>query len=132
VQRGSATDAAALQRRLTAAGSAVLATAAHSGYASTNLQFHSQRRLFDLLGAVGNRLIAQDEDGGALPTLFAAVADIPGSSFAGPGRFMEQRGAPKLVGRSDAAWDPDVARRLWDVSEELTGVRFPLGAAATA
>ena len=43
---------------------------------------------------------------------------------------MEMRGAPKLVGRSAAAKDAEVARRLWDVSEELTGVRFPLGAAA--
>jgi NAD(P)-dependent dehydrogenase (short-subunit alcohol dehydrogenase family) len=119
-----------LQRRLTAAGSPVLAMAAHPGYASTNLQFHSGRRLFDLIGAIGNRLLAQDEEGGALPTLYGAVADIPGDSFAGPGGFMEQRGAPKLVGRSGAASDADVARRLWEVSEELTGVRFPLGLAA--
>jgi NAD(P)-dependent dehydrogenase (short-subunit alcohol dehydrogenase family) len=123
---------AELQSRLTAAGSAVLANAAHPGYASTNLQFHSERRVFDLIGAIGNRLLAQDEDGGALPTLYAAVADIPGNSFAGPGGFMEQRGAPKLVGRSGAARDADVARRLWDVSEQLTEVRFPLGAAAAA
>jgi NAD(P)-dependent dehydrogenase (short-subunit alcohol dehydrogenase family) len=123
---------AELQRRLTAAGSAVLATAAHPGYAATNLQFHSQRRLMDLINVVGNRLLAQDENGGALPTLYAAVADIPGDSFAGPGGFMEQRGAPKLVGRSDAAKDADFARRLWDVSEQLTGVRFPLGAPAAA
>ena len=123
---------AELQRRLTAAGSAVLATAAHPGYASTNLQFHSGRRVLSLVGALGNRLFAQDEDGGALPTLYAAVADIPGNSFAGPGGFMEQRGAPKLVRRSNAASDTDVARRLWDVSEELTGVHFPLHAAAMA
>jgi hypothetical protein len=71
------------------------------------------------------RLFAQDENGGALPTLYAAVADVPGNSFAGPGGFMEQRGAPKLVGRSAAAQDADVARRLWEVSEQLTGVRFP-------
>jgi NAD(P)-dependent dehydrogenase (short-subunit alcohol dehydrogenase family) len=121
-----------LQRRLTAAGSDVLANAAHPGYASTNLQFHSGHRAFDLLGAVGNRLLAQDEKGGALPTLYAATADIPGDSFAGPGGFMEQRGAPKLVGRSSAAKDTEVAERLWDVSETLTGVGFPLGAAATA
>jgi NAD(P)-dependent dehydrogenase (short-subunit alcohol dehydrogenase family) len=121
-----------LQRRLTAAGSPVLATAAHPGYAATNLQFKSERRVLDVVGVVGNRLFAQDEDGGALPTLYAAVADVPGDSFAGPGGFMEQRGAPKLVGRSDAAKDTAVARRLWDVSEELTGVRFPLGAAAAA
>jgi NAD(P)-dependent dehydrogenase (short-subunit alcohol dehydrogenase family) len=118
---------AELQRRLTAAGSGVLATAAHPGYAATNLQFHSGRRVLDIVSIVGNRLLAQDADGGALPTLYAAVADIPGDSFAGPGGFMEQRGAPKLVQRSDAAKDTDVARRLWDVSEELTGVRFPLG-----
>ena len=119
---------AELQRRLTAAGSDVLATAAHPGYAATNLQSHSQRRSLDLLMAISNRLFAQDPNGGALPTLYAAVADIPGNSFAGPGGFMGQRGAPKLVGRSAAAQDMDVARRLWDVSEELTGVRFPLGA----
>ena len=121
-----------LQRRLTAAGSPVLATAAHPGYAATNLQFHSGRRLLDVVNAAGNRLLAQDENGGALPTLYAAVAAIPGDSFAGPGGFMEQRGTPKLVGRSNAARDADVARRLWDVSEELTGVRFPLGATAAA
>jgi NAD(P)-dependent dehydrogenase (short-subunit alcohol dehydrogenase family) len=123
---------AELQRRLTAAGSTVLATAAHPGYAATNLQFHSERRVLDIVSVIGNRLIAQDEDGGALPTLYAATADIPGNSFAGPGGFMEQRGAPKLVGRTDAAKDAGVARRLWDVSEELTGVRFPLGAPAAA
>jgi NAD(P)-dependent dehydrogenase (short-subunit alcohol dehydrogenase family) len=121
---------AELQRRLTAAGSAVLATAAHPGYASTNLQFHSENRLFEIIGSVGNRLVAQDENGGSLPTLYAAVADVPGNSFAGPGGFMEQRGAPKLVGRSKAAQDGGVARRLWDVSEQLTAVRFPLGAGA--
>jgi NAD(P)-dependent dehydrogenase (short-subunit alcohol dehydrogenase family) len=121
-----------LQRRLSAAGSSVLATAAHPGYAATNLQFHSGNRALDLLGAVGNRLIAQDEDGGALPTLYAAVADIPGDSFAGPGGFMEQRGPAKLVGRSAAAKDADAARRLWEVSEELTGVPFPLAAGAAA
>jgi NAD(P)-dependent dehydrogenase (short-subunit alcohol dehydrogenase family) len=117
---------AELQRRLNAAGSGVRATAAHPGWAATNLQFHSQRRAMDLVGAIGNRLFAQDAHGGALPTLYAAVADVPGNSFAGPGGFMGQRGAPKLVGRSAAAQDMDVARRLWDVSEQLTGVRFPL------
>jgi hypothetical protein len=45
---------------------------------------------------------------------------------------MEQRGAPKLVERSSAAKNPDVARRLWDVSEQLTGVRFPLVATTAA
>src|SRR6266568_4083523 len=81
---------------------------------------------------LGNRLFAQDENDGALPTLYAAFADIPGNSFAGPSGFMEQRGAPKLVGRSAAAQDADVARRLWEISEQLTSVRFPLQATAGA
>jgi NAD(P)-dependent dehydrogenase (short-subunit alcohol dehydrogenase family) len=119
-----------LQRRLTAAGSSVIATAAHPGYAATNLQFHSGRRSMDLFNSLANRLFAQSEADGALPTLYAAVADIPGDSFAGPSGFMEARGAPKLVGRSSAAQDIEVARRLWDVSEQTTGVRFPLQAAA--
>jgi NAD(P)-dependent dehydrogenase (short-subunit alcohol dehydrogenase family) len=123
---------AELERRLTAARSRVLATAAHPGYAATNLQFHSQRRWLDLMSKIGNRLLAQDENGGALPTLYAAVADIPGNSFAGPSGFMEQRGAPKLVGRSAAARDADVARRLWEVSEQLTGTHFPLQLTAGA
>jgi NAD(P)-dependent dehydrogenase (short-subunit alcohol dehydrogenase family) len=121
-----------LQRRLSAAGSRVLATAAHPGYAATNLQFHSGRRTLDLLSVVGNRVIAQDEHAGALPTLYAAVADVPGDSYAGPDGLLEMRGKPKLVRRSGAARDPDTARRLWDISEELTNVRFPLGAGTSA
>jgi NAD(P)-dependent dehydrogenase (short-subunit alcohol dehydrogenase family) len=117
---------AELQRRLSAAGSDVLANAAHPGYAATNLQSHSENRLMEVLMVIGNRVIAQDDNGGALPTLYAAVADVPGNSYAGPSGFMEGRGAPTLVGRSKEALDTEVARRLWDVSEELTGVSFPL------
>jgi NAD(P)-dependent dehydrogenase (short-subunit alcohol dehydrogenase family) len=123
---------AELQRRLSAAGSTVLANAAHPGYASTNLQFHSGSRVMDAISVIGNRTIAHDENGGALPTLYAALADIPGNSYAGPGGFMEMRGAPKLVARTGRAMDTDVARRLWDVSEQLTGVSFPLAAPVAA
>jgi NAD(P)-dependent dehydrogenase (short-subunit alcohol dehydrogenase family) len=123
---------AELQRRLSAAGSTVLATAAHPGYAATNLQFHSGRRLLDVISTIGNRTIAMDADGGALPTLYAALADVPGGSYAGPGGFLEQRGAPKLVGRARTAEDMNVAARLWDVSEQLTGVAWPLGVTAAA
>jgi NAD(P)-dependent dehydrogenase (short-subunit alcohol dehydrogenase family) len=121
---------AELQRKLTKVGSSVKATAAHPGYAATNLQFHSENRTMDTLNAVANRFLAQDEDGGALPTLYAAVADVPGNSFAGPAGFMEWRGGAKLVKRTAAAEDMDVARRLWEASEQLTGVRFPLSAEA--
>ena len=55
----------------------------HPGYAATNLQFHSQRRLFDLVGALGNRLFAQDERGGAQPTLYAAVHRVSDNGLMG-------------------------------------------------
>lgn len=115
-----------LQRRLSAAGSPVLAVAAHPGYAATNLQSHTGSSIGDRLGNLGNALFAQSAAAGALPTLFAAFADIPGDSYAGPGGFQEMRGAPVLVGRSARAQDDTVARRLWQVSEELTGTSFPL------
>ena len=118
---------AELQRRLTAAGSRVTATAAHPGYAATNLQRHIEsNRPMELLGALGNRVFAQSADAGALPTLYAALADVPGDSYAGPQGFLQQRGKAALVSRSRAAQDPQVARRLWEVSEQLTGTRFPL------
>ncbi|MFF3512311.1 oxidoreductase [Streptomyces sp. NPDC002573] len=115
-----------LQRRLTEAGSRVRALAAHPGWASTNLQGHDANALRRVAMQVGNRLLAQDDKGGALPTLYAATRDLPGVSYVGPEGMSEMRGAPTLVGRSHAASDPDVARRLWTVSEELTGVMFPL------
>ena len=118
-----------LQRRLAQAGSAVLSTAAHPGYARTNLTSSSRNPLFRIGAAVGGRLLAQDADGGSLPTLYAALApDMPMAGYAGPGGLMDLRGAPQLAVRSGAAADDAVARRLWDVSEQLTGTSFPLAA----
>jgi len=117
---------AELQRRLTEAGSKVLSMAAHPGYAATNLQSHSQSRLMEFtMGTLGNRLLAQSAAGGALPTLYAATADLPGNSYVGPSGFAAMRGAPAPCARSKAASDDAAARRLWQVSEELTGVTFP-------
>lgn len=121
-----------LQRRLTEAGSPVRATSAHPGYASTNLQSHSDSVISGIVMQIGNRLVGQSEESGALPTLLAAVADIPGGSFAGPSGIGGVRGAAALTGRSRAAFDGDVAQRLWSVSEQLTGVRFPPEAALAA
>jgi NAD(P)-dependent dehydrogenase (short-subunit alcohol dehydrogenase family) len=118
---------AELQRRLTEAGSGVLANAAHPGLVATNIYHHDgPRRPADLIWAVVNRLAAQNPGQGALPTLYAAVADIPGNSFTGPSHLAHMRGAPQLIARSDTAQDADLARRLWAASEHLTGVRFPL------
>ena len=102
--------------------------AAHPGYAATNLQFHTQSIQDQLMG-LGNHVFAQSAEMGALPTLFAATQDIPGGSYVGPDGLLEQRGHPHLVGMSGAARNEESARRLWDVSEELTGVTFDFAAA---
>ena len=116
---------AELQRRLSEAGSPVRALAAHPGYAATNLQSQSGSRLLEALMSVGNRTIAQDAAGGALPTLMAATAPLPGNTFVGPTKLGGARGAPAPCSRSKAASDPQVAARLWTVSEQLTGVTCP-------
>jgi NAD(P)-dependent dehydrogenase (short-subunit alcohol dehydrogenase family) len=113
-----------LQRRLTAAGSRVRAMSAHPGWSATNLQGRTGSRVKDGFMAVGNRLWATSAEEGARPILFAATADIPGGSYVGPGAFG-MRGAPALVGRTVAASDPDLAKRLWTASAELTGTDFP-------
>jgi NAD(P)-dependent dehydrogenase (short-subunit alcohol dehydrogenase family) len=116
----------ALQRRATAAGSELRSLAAHPGYAATNLQFAGPARFYEkAFMAVTNTVIAQSADMGALPTLYAATApDLPGATFVGPDGFMEQRGHPKVVGAAGRAYDEDAQDRLWEVSEELTGVHY--------
>jgi NAD(P)-dependent dehydrogenase (short-subunit alcohol dehydrogenase family) len=114
-----------LQRRLDVAGSSLRSVAAHPGYAATNLQFHTQS-IQDKLMGIGNHIFAQSAAMGALPTLYAATQDLPGNTYVGPDGLGEQHGHPKVVGRSGAARDEETARRLWELSEELTGVAFPL------
>ena len=115
-----------LQRHIEASGSDVRAVAAHPGYASTNLQSHTGN-VFQHVGMwLGNKLIAQSDERGAWPTLYAATVDVPGNSYVGPDGIQEARGNPTLVGRSAAAQDTETARRLWELSEQLTGVTFPV------
>lgn len=116
-----------LQRRLAAAGSPVLAVAAHPGYAATELQSHTESVQDRFMGLL-NRVVAQSADRGALPSLFAATQDVPGGAYIGPDGPGEMRGAPRLVSMSRAARDPADARRLWEASEALTGVTFDLTA----
>jgi len=111
-----------LQRRLTEAGSSVRSLAAHPGYAATNLQSHSGKPLMDAFMKVGNKVLAQSDENGALPSLFAASQDLPGASYVGPDGPLEMRGKPALVGRTAKASDPEAAKRLWTISSELTGV----------
>jgi NAD(P)-dependent dehydrogenase (short-subunit alcohol dehydrogenase family) len=115
-----------LQRRLEKSGSSVIATAAHPGWTATNLQRHSG--FFRFL----NPILGQGTDMGALPTLYAATAsEVEGGDFYGPGGFMGMHGYPKKVESSERSHDRDVAAKLWDVSEQLTGVTYEFGRSVT-
>jgi NAD(P)-dependent dehydrogenase (short-subunit alcohol dehydrogenase family) len=118
-----------LAHRAARKGAGLVAAAAHPGYAATNLQFAGPRMegstLMERLSGWGNRLIAQDAAGGALPTLYAATApDVRSGEYFGPDGIGEVRGSPKRVGSTQRSHDREVAERLWRVSEELTNVRY--------
>jgi hypothetical protein len=121
-----------LNRRAAQAGTALNSYAAHPGYAATNLQSAGPAHWYERVGgAVGNRILAQSAEMGALPTLYAAtVPGLPGGSFIGPDGFLEQRGHPHLVTAAGKAYDQETRRRLWEVSEELTGVRYSFDGSA--
>jgi NAD(P)-dependent dehydrogenase (short-subunit alcohol dehydrogenase family) len=119
-----------LQRRASAAGSELRSLAAHPGYARTNLQFAAPPLLDRAVMTITNPLIGQSAEMGALPMLFAATADVPGGAFVGPDGFMEQRGHPKVVTAVGRAYDKEAWRRLWEISEELTGVSYDFASAS--
>jgi NAD(P)-dependent dehydrogenase (short-subunit alcohol dehydrogenase family) len=117
-----------LDRRLRAKGSVVASMLAHPGYAATNLQ-SAAPPLFDraVLG-VANRLLAQSAEMGALPELYAATRpNLDSGLLIGPDGFDEQRGYPTVVAPVRAGRDEQAAKRLWSVSEGLTGVSYPFG-----
>jgi NAD(P)-dependent dehydrogenase (short-subunit alcohol dehydrogenase family) len=119
-----------LQRRFEQAGAGTLSIACHPGYAATNLQAAGPKMsgssMKESLMAFTNRLFAQSAAMGALPTLYAAVSpDVRGNDYIGPDGFGEMWGNPTKVGRSSAARDASTAAHLWEVSEQLTGVRYP-------
>jgi len=115
-----------LDRRLRAAAHPVRSLLAHPGYSATNLQLSGPTGLARGFMRLGNRVVAQHVDRGVLPQLYAATAAAAeGGQFIGPDGFAETRGYPTVVRPVRSAEDPEVARRLWALSEELTGVRFP-------
>jgi NAD(P)-dependent dehydrogenase (short-subunit alcohol dehydrogenase family) len=121
-----------LDRRLHAAGSTIKSLAAHPGWSATKLQTTGPPKLDTLLMAPVNKFFAQDADMGALPTLYAATGPgLEGGSYIGPDGIGEMRGHPTRVSPSRTARDEALARRLWEVSEEMTGVKVAPGVAAT-
>ncbi len=98
-----------------------LLAAVHPGYAATNLQQH--------MGVlrVLNFIMAQSSFRGSLPTLYAGTAaDIENGAYYGPDGFREMRGWPIRVESNELSHDPGIANRLWQVSEALTGIPFPV------
>lgn len=108
-----------LQRRFEAAKIESIATAAHPGWTSTNLQRHSGG--FRFL----NPVFGQKSDMGALPTLRAACdSEARGSDYYGPRGFMEMQGDPVKVKSNQRSHDLDAAKKLWEISEKMTGVTY--------
>jgi NAD(P)-dependent dehydrogenase (short-subunit alcohol dehydrogenase family) len=118
-----------LDRRATDRGVDLVSVAAHPGYAATNLQAVGPRmvgsRIMERINDLGNSVLAQPAAVGALPSLYGATAPgVRGGQYFGPDHLFGMRGHPKRIAFVRAARDPDTARRLWEVSEDLTGVRF--------
>lgn len=108
-----------LQRNLEKAGSKTIAVASHPGWTATELQRH--------VGIVNflNRFFSQGIDMGALPTLYAAIApDVKGGDYYGPAGWLEMRGYPKKVESNELSHDQKISKKLWEASEELTGIKW--------
>jgi NAD(P)-dependent dehydrogenase (short-subunit alcohol dehydrogenase family) len=106
--------------------------AAHPGYASTGLMGTGRNtgntgermRLTATILQAAFAAVGQPASLGALPTLMAATADLPGSTYVGPDGLLEFKGRPRIVNARRLAHDREAQRRLWEISEETTGVRF--------
>ena len=108
-----------LQRRLDAAGSRTKSLAAHPGWTKTDLQRHSG------VTSLVTSLVGMEANQGALPTLRAATDfEASGGAYYGPNRFGETIGHPERAKVGNRAKDTEMARKLWAVAEEATGVRF--------
>jgi NAD(P)-dependent dehydrogenase (short-subunit alcohol dehydrogenase family) len=112
-----------LASKASAARSPLLSVAAHPGWAATHLQ--DGAGLTKKLSALGNRFFAQSDADGALPQLYAAtMSDVLPDDYLGPDGLFERAGSPTRVGRTSFAQDREAASRLWNISEELTGVQY--------
>lgn len=118
-----------LDRRARAAEVPVKALAAHPGHSGTHLAANGQYgrasggRASILDAAM--KAISQSAEAGAWPTLMAATADLPGATYCGPSGLGEMAGLPQVVSSSRLSYDEDAQRRLWELSEQTTGISYP-------
>jgi NAD(P)-dependent dehydrogenase (short-subunit alcohol dehydrogenase family) len=120
-----------LARRAALADVDLISVGAHPGYAATNLQTQGARmegsRVKAVVAELGNRIFAQSDAQGALPALYAAtMPDVVGGEYFGPDGAGGSRGYPTRAQATKTARDPELAARLWEVSEELTGVTYKI------
>lgn len=118
-----------LQRRFEQAGVSTIAVSSDPGLSNTNLQSNTAENtgnIFEkILYPIAMNTMAQSQSMGALTQLFAAIApEANGCDYISPS-FMGMRGHPKKAKANDIAYDEATAKRLWQVSEELTGITFP-------
>ena len=119
-----------LDRRLRRAGLPVKALAAHPGFASTHLAANGQYGrssggIASILDAAIKVVSPNTPLGGAMPTLMAVTGDLPGSTYCGPSGVAEWSGRPAVVTSNKLSYDETAQRRLWEISEEATGIRYP-------
>lgn len=115
-----------LMRKCDAAGIKLKSMMAHPGYAATNLQTSGPSGMIRMFMPLANALFAQSAADGALPEIYAAsMPDVKSGEYFGPSGFQNMRGAPGRDDPIELAKDKDIAARLWQVSEELTGVKWP-------
>ncbi len=117
-----------LQRRLNAVGASMISLAVHPGVAATNLRTKLLTRetpLFHRIQGYIWEFLRQSTEMGTLPQLYAATApNVKGGEFYAPGGFLQLRGYPKKLRSSRKSYDEILAKQLWAISEELTGVEY--------
>ncbi len=118
-----------LERRCREAGLPIKALAAHPGFAGTHLAANGQYgRSSGGIAAVlvaAIKAVSQSPAAGAWPTLMAATAELPGGTYCGPSGLREMRGTPQVVGSTRLSRDESAQRRLWEISEQTTGISYP-------
>lgn len=118
-----------LEHRFERAAARAISVACHPGYAGTNLQGAGPRMagsaVMESVWKLANLVFSQSAAMGALPTLYAATSpDVQGYDYIGPDGVFENSGYPRNARSSDRSYDREVAARLWEISTELTGVRY--------